>query len=106
MAAACPAIAQTGNAGAIRAACAAMGLDPHEAPFFYCVRSLQNSAPARPYAMRTPTTLNDATPYRPSNGTAANACAAIGLDPATARYSYCVSDLQATIDQENNIGAR
>jgi hypothetical protein len=100
--------AQAAELNSIRAACAAMGLNPSEAPFIYCVRSLTASAPRRPYAMNR-TVVSDA--GQPGagfaqGGDADGACAAIGLNPTTARYSYCVSDLRATIEQANNIGAR
>ena len=85
---------------AIRAACAAMGLNPHAAPFVDCVGSLTESAAEVSQAGATPVPKNDG-PYR-----AEDACAAIGLAPSTARYSYCVSNLRATIDQSKNIGAR
>jgi hypothetical protein len=104
--------AQAAEMGSIRAACAAMGLNPSEAPFIYCVHSLANSAPVQPYAMNTPTALSDAGDYRaPGTGTgishnAANACAAIGLDPGTARFSYCVGDLNHTLFDTETISSQ
>jgi len=108
-----PAPAQADETNSIRAACAAMGLNPSEGPFAKCVISLRESAPRRPYASASSaisrTNVSDA--GAPGAGMhdgsdAAGACAAIGLNPASARYAYCVSDLRATIDQANNIGAR
>ncbi|HEX4040253.1 MAG TPA: hypothetical protein VHY10_01015 [Xanthobacteraceae bacterium] len=104
--------AQAADMGTIRAACAAMGLNPSEAPFIYCVHSLANSAPVQPYAMNTPTAMSDAGDYRaPGTGTgishnAASACAAIGLDPATARFSYCVGDLNHTLFDTETISSQ
>ena len=92
--------ARAADMATIRAACAAMGLNPHEAPFDYCVRSLAASAPARPRPGIAPVAISGE-PYR-----AEDACQAIGLDPSTARFSYCVGNLRATIDQSNNVGAR
>jgi hypothetical protein len=105
--------AQAADMGTIRAACAAMGLNPSEAPFAYCLRSLAQSAPVQPYAMNTPVAMSDAGDYRGPGLTgtgishnAADACAAIGLDPGTARYSYCVGDLNHTLFDEQGISAQ
>src|SRR6185437_508549 len=40
--------AQAAEMSRARAACAALGLNPHEAPFFDCVQSLEASMPTRP----------------------------------------------------------
>lgn len=102
-----PAYAQ--DMQSVRTACAAMGLNPSEAPFAYCVRSLAQSAPAQNYAMNASNSASDATPYRPGfTGTgishdARSACAAIGLNPATARFSYCVGNLRATLFDSQRI---
>ncbi|HXE17541.1 MAG TPA: hypothetical protein VN632_09945 [Stellaceae bacterium] len=88
--------AQAADMNRVHAACAALGLNPHEAPYFGCIRSLEASLPARPVAMAA------AAPA----GTIEGACAAIGIDPNTARFSYCVGNLRQTLDDANNIGAR
>lgn len=88
--------AQAAETGRARAACAALGLDPHTGPFFDCVRSLDASASPRPVAVAA------AAPADSAEG----ACAAMGIDPSTARYSYCVGNLRQTLDDANNIGAR
>jgi len=104
-----PAPAQAGEMDAARSACAAMGLNPSEGPFAKCVISLRESAPRRPYAQAAVLSRTDAGALGAGmhdGSDAAGACAAIGLNPASARYAYCVSNLRATIDQANNIGAR
>jgi hypothetical protein len=97
--------ARAADMNSVRAACTAMGLNPSEAPFIYCVQSLAGSAAPQVYAMNRATTASDADSYYHSSTTgyrAENACAAIGLDPTTARYSYCVSNLNQTLfDQQN-----
>ncbi len=97
--------ARAADMSSIRAACAAMGLNPSEAPFVYCVQSLAQSAQPQVYAMNPPTTASDAGSYYHSSTTgyrAENACSAIGLAPTTARFSYCVSNLNQTLfDQQN-----
>lgn len=93
----------------VRAACAAMGLNPTEAPFTDCVASLQNSVPRDSRALRLSagsgvTGLGYVTP---SLGVGAQpACAAIGLDPSTARYTYCVANLRQTMFDDSNVNAR
>jgi hypothetical protein len=97
--------ARAADMSSVRAACTAMGLNPSEAPFIYCVQSLAESAQPPVYAMNRPTIASDAGSYYHSSTTgyrAENACAAIGLDPTTARFSYCVSNLNQTLfDQQN-----
>jgi hypothetical protein len=105
--------ARAAESDSVRAACAAMGLNPSEAPFAYCVRSLAASAPAQGYAMNAPAAVSDVggypSTYRPGfTGTgishnAANACAAVGIDPTTARFSYCVGNLNAALFQTQGI---
>jgi hypothetical protein len=89
----------------VQAACTAMGLNPSEAPFTYCVQSLSPAAEPQIYAMNRPISASDAGSYYRNSATgdrAENACAAIGLDPITARYSYCVSNLNQTLFDEQN----
>lgn len=99
------AAARAADTSSVRAACKAMGLNPSEAPFIYCVQSLAQSAEPQIYAMNRPATASDAGSYYHSSTTgyrAENACAAIGLAPTTARFSYCVSNLNQTLfDQQN-----
>jgi hypothetical protein len=90
----------------IHSACAALGLNPSEAPFVHCVRSLQASAPAQPApATPVPTALapttNGATPSRVAEQ---RACSTIGLDPATAQFAACVSNLDATLFNLSRVG--
>jgi hypothetical protein len=86
--------------GAIRAACAATGLNPSEAPYAYSIQSLAESALTKSNTMNPPIQMSD------DGGTdtgypAENSCAAIGLNPATA-YRHCVSNLnQALFDEQN-----
>ena len=97
--------AHAADMSSVRTACAAMGLNPSEAPFVYCVQSLAESAQPPVYAMNPPTSASDAGSYYHTSTTgyrAENACAAVGLDPTTARFSYCVSNLNQTLfDQQN-----
>jgi hypothetical protein len=101
----CDASARAADTGSARAACKAMGLNPSEAPFVYCVQSLAQSGGPRIYAMNRPPTASDADSYYHNSTTgygAENACAAIGLAPTTAQFSYCVSNLNQTLfDQQN-----
>jgi hypothetical protein len=108
LAGSCANAASSGAMSRVESACLALGLNPSEAPYAYCIQSLAESASAQLYAMNPPTEMSDAAlDVRIDTGHGADtACAAIGLDPATARFSYCVSNLRATIDQSNNIGAR
>jgi hypothetical protein len=92
----------------IESACRALGLDPSDAPYVYCIQSLAASASTQFYAMKSLTQMSDADPdvgintgYR-----AESSCAAIGLNPATARYSYCVSNLHQTLFDEQNFLTR
>jgi len=93
----------------VRSACAAMGLNPSEAPLAHCVQSLSLSAEPQTYAMNPPVSVSDTGGYYHQSTTgyrAENACAAIGLDPTTARYSYCVSNLNQTLFDERNFLTR
>jgi hypothetical protein len=101
--------ARAADESSIGAACRAMGLNPSEAPFIYCVQSLAESAQPRVYAMNRPTIARDAGSYYDNSTTgyrAENACAAIGLAPTTARFSYCVSNLNQTLFDEQNFLTR
>lgn len=101
--------ARAADMSSIRTACAKMGLNSSEAPFVYCVQSLAGSAPPRAYAMTPPTTVSDAGGYdrNSANGYGAeNACAEVGLNPATAQYSYCVGNLNQTLFDEENFLTR
>ena len=71
------------------AACSAARLDPGEAPFTNCVRSLrQLSAPAV-----APITRSQ------------EACSALGLVAGTAPYSTCVANIMATFEQGRQLGS-
>jgi hypothetical protein len=92
--------ARGANNMTIQDACAAIGLDPGEAPFTQCVQSLQRSASLPDSALAASgsgsnvavgsgeTRVGHRSEY---------ACRVIGLDPATARYSYCVTNLRQTL---------
>lgn len=91
-------------AAGVQEACAAIGLNPSEAPFAYCVRSLLASASRQDRGLDVPTAAGAyPSTYRPGfTGTgishnAASACAAVGIDPRTARFSYCVTNLNAAL---------
>ena len=91
----------------LESACRALGPEPGEAPYAYCIQSLAESAPARSYAMNPPTQMSDAAADGGNTGyRAENACAAIGLNPATARYSDCVGNLNQILFDEQNVSAR
>ncbi len=84
----------------IRNACAAIGLDPGEAPFIQCVQSLERSASLPESALAA--SQNGVDVAVGSGETRVGhrseyACRAIGLSPTTARYSYCVANLRQTL---------
>lgn len=92
----------------VEGACRALGLDPSEAPYAYCIQSLAASAPLQLYAVTPPTKMSDAVPDGSIDAghRAERTCAAIGLDPATARYSYCVNNLNQSLFDEQNFLTR
>ncbi len=96
-----PALA--GDPSAAPAACSALGLNPSEAPFIACVKTLTQSAQSKTDATMSAARATDPGAYAaPSGATVEAACSAVGLDPSTARYSYCVSNLrQVLLDQQN-----
>jgi hypothetical protein len=103
-----PAPARAAENHTIRAACAAIGLVPSEAPFAYCVQSLADAV-ARPETMLTPTIAVDATVGSGETRVGHRseyACRAVGIDPGTARYSYCVTNLKQTLFDSQNLLAR
>ena len=71
------------------AACSAARLDPGEAPFANCVRSLKQLS------------VSTITPMRRSQA----ACAALGLAPGSAPYATCVANVMATFDQARELGS-
>ena len=83
----------------IQNACAAIGLTPGEAPFTQCVQSLERSASMPESAL--PARSEADTPVGSGETRVGHrseyACRAIGLSPATARYSYCVANLRQTL---------
>jgi hypothetical protein len=84
----------------IEDACAAIGLTPGEAPFTQCVQSLQRSVSMPDSAL--PTSKNGPEVAVGSGETRVGhrseyACRVIGLNPTTARYSYCVGNLRQTL---------
>jgi hypothetical protein len=84
----------------IEDACAAIGLDPGEAPFAQCVQSLQRSASMPDSALaasKSGSNVAVGSGETRVGHRSEYACQAIGLDPATARYSYCVTNLRQTL---------
>jgi hypothetical protein len=83
----------------IRNACAAIGLDPGEAPFTQCVQSLERSAslPESALASQDGTNVAVGSGETRVGHRSEYACRAIGLSPTTARYSYCVGNLRQTL---------
>lgn len=84
----------------IRNACAAIGLHPGQAPFIQCVQSLQRSASLPESALAGSQNGPDVAVGSGETRVGHRseyACQAIGLDPTTARYSYCVSNLRQTL---------
>jgi hypothetical protein len=77
----------------MRSACAAAGLDPHEAPFAYCILSLRQQA--------HPQYASDDNSRR-----ARLACAGMGYDGASEAYATCVGNLTQTLFDAQNIGSR
>ena len=84
----------------IEKACAAIGLTPGQAPFTQCVQSLRRSVSMPDSALPG---ANSGTGVAVGSGEtrvghrSEYACKAIGLSPATARYSYCVANLRQTL---------
>ena len=96
--------ASNGPMSEVESACQILGLDPGEAPYTYCTQSLAASAPLQRHAEISTTKMSDAAPDRSidTGYRAESSCAAIGLNPVTARYSYCVSNLnQSLFDAQN-----
>jgi hypothetical protein len=88
----------------IRAACAAIGLTPSETPFTYCVRSLEDAV-SQPALTLRPTIRADAAVGSGETRIGHRseyACRAVGIDPGTARYSYCVTNLKQTLFDDQN----
>jgi hypothetical protein len=84
----------------IQDACAAIGLDPGEAPFTQCVQSLQRSSSMTESALAASKSGGDVAVGSGETRVGHRseyACRAIGLDPTTARYSYCVTNLRQTL---------
>ena len=92
----------------IRAACAAIGLAPSEEPFAYCVQSLEDAV-SQPALVLTPTIAADAIVGSGETRVGHRseyACRAVGLNPRSARYSYCVTNLKQTLFDSQNVLAR
>jgi hypothetical protein len=92
--------ARGANNMTVQDACAAIGLDPGEAPFTQCVQSLERSVSMPESALSA--SRNGADVAVGSGETRVGhrseyACRAIGLSPTTARYSYCVTNLRQTL---------
>jgi hypothetical protein len=90
----------------IHSACASLGLNPSEAPFAYCMRSLRASAPAQPATAAVTPASVAYTPngVLPSRAAERQACSIIGLDPATAQFAACVANLDATLVTVSRVG--
>jgi hypothetical protein len=103
-----PVPARAAENDTIRAACAAIGLAPSEAPFAYCVQSLEGAV-TRPETMLNPVIAADVTVGSGDTRVGHRseyACRAVGIDPGTARYSYCVTNLKQTLFDSQNLLAR
>lgn len=92
--------ARGANNMTIQDACAAIGLAPGQAPFTQCVQSLQRSASMPESALAPSGSGSDVAVGSGETRVGHRseyACRVIGLDPTTARYSYCVSNLRQTL---------
>lgn len=92
--------ARGANNMTIQDACAAIGLDPGEAPFTQCVQSLERSVSMPESGLAAPKSGGDVAVGSGETRVGHRseyACRAIGLDPTTARYSYCVTNLRQTL---------
>lgn len=84
----------------IQNACAAIGLDPGQAPFTRCLQSLQRSLSLPDSALAASKSGADVAVGSGETRVGHRseyACRAVGIDPATARYSYCVTNLRQTL---------
>jgi hypothetical protein len=84
----------------IQDACAAIGLDPGQAPFTQCVQSLERSVSMPESALAASGSGTDVAVGSGETRVGHRseyACRVIGLSPATARYSYCVTNLRQTL---------
>ena len=100
--------AHAADINTIRAACAAIGLTPTEAPFDYCVLSLEDAV-SLPGLTLKPTIAADAAVGSGETRIGHRseyACRAVGIDPGTARYSYCVTNLKQTLFDNQNAMTR
>ena len=102
-----PAMAQPSHAARARAehACAAMGLNPSEAPFTQCVMSLEGSVgvtPAPSYGAYV--AQRDFYQRGDQMTSIRHACAQMGLAPGSAQYQSCFGNLNMTIDDANRVG--
>jgi hypothetical protein len=98
--------AQTAQDAQLHRACAALGLDPGQAPFQLCTRSLRASLPSQPASTTIAPTNAAATTngVLPSRAAVQQACSIIGLSPATAQFDACVTNLQATLFRASQVG--
>jgi hypothetical protein len=85
-----------------QAACASAGLDPSEAPYVYCVMSLEQSGAALPAGGRAVPAPAPAigTPYNQAE----TACGNLGFAPASAGYANCVGNLDQTLEDAQRVG--
>jgi hypothetical protein len=74
-----------------RACAVDLGLDPSEAEYDACVRSLDR-------------TLSDTETAQTANKR--QPCAEIGLSPGSRAFAQCSADLRATLSNKMNLGAR
>ena len=91
----------------IEDACAAIGLTPGEAPFTRCVQTLERSAKMPESALSA---SNNGPDVAVGSGQtrvghrSEYACRVIGLNPRSARYSYCVGNLRQTLFETSEPG--
>jgi hypothetical protein len=91
----------------IQNACAAIGLDPGQAPFTLCVQSLQRSLSLPDSALAASKSGTDVAVGSGETRVGHRseyACRAVGIDPTTARYSYCVANLRQTLFETTGTG--
>ncbi len=103
----CAALAQPSHhASRIRAenACAAMGLEPSEAPFTSCVLSLENSVGAPAEQPLGYVAQQDQYQRGDQMTSIRRACAEMGLAPGSQQYQSCFGNLNMTIDDANRSG--
>lgn len=83
-----------------------MGLNPSEAPFTRCVKSLTASLGVGPQAPLGTTAVAAEGFYQRGDQMTSirHACAEAGLAPGSPQYQSCFGNLNMTIDDSNRVG--